>query len=111
MRECTVFALPSRFEGLGCVYLEAMASAKPVIACEGQGIAEIIRHGQNGWLIPADGVPEMADALYQFLGSADLRAQIGASARQTILEGLTVSDQARHLADLYRAVKQIPIRT
>jgi len=106
MRECTVFALPSRFEGLGCVYLEAMASAKPVIACEGQGIAEIIRHGQNGWLIPVDGVPEMADALCQLLGSADLRAQIGASARQTILEGLTVTDQARHLGDLYRAVKQ-----
>jgi len=106
MRESTIFALPSRYEGLGCVYLEAMASAKPVIACEGQGIAEIIRHGQNGWLIPVDGVQEMADALCQLLGSADLRAQIGAAARQTILEGLTVSDQARHLADLYRAVKQ-----
>ena len=106
MRECTIFALPSRFEGLGCVYLEAMASAKPVIACEGQGIAEIIKHGQNGWLIPVDGVAEMADALCQLLGSAELRKQIGASARQTILEGLTVSDQAQHLSNLYRTVKQ-----
>jgi len=104
MRECTVFALPSSFEGLGCVYLEAMASGKPVIACEGQGIAEIIEHRQNGWLIPVDAVAAMVDALRQLLGSAGLRAQLGENARRTILSGLTLSDQARQLADLYRAV-------
>ena len=104
MRECTIFALPSRFEGLGCAYLEAMACAKPVIACEGQGIGEIIQHGHNGWLIPVDGAPEMTDALRQLLGSPDLRTRLGANARQTILNGLTLSDQARRLGDLYRDV-------
>ena len=104
MRECTVFALPSHFEGLGCAYLEAMASAKPVIACEGQGIAEIIQHAQNGWLIPVDGLSEMTDALRQILSSPELRARLGANARQTILSGFTLSDQARHLAALYREV-------
>ena len=104
MRECAVFALPSRFEGLGCAYLEAMASAKPVIACEGQGIGEIIQHGHNGWLIPVDGVKEMADALFQLLNSPDLRSRLGSNARQTILSGLTLSDQARQLGDLYRDV-------
>ena len=102
MRECTIFALPSRFEGLGCAYLEAMACAKPVIACEGQGIGEIIRHRENGWLIPVDGVTEMTDALHQLLGSPDLRMRIGANARQTILNGLTLTDQVRQLSDLYR---------
>src|SRR5271157_1348758 len=52
MRRCSVFALPSRNEGLGCVYLEAMSCAKPVIACRGQGIEEVIEHEKNGWLIP-----------------------------------------------------------
>jgi glycosyltransferase involved in cell wall biosynthesis len=107
MRECTVFALPSRFEGLGCAYLEAMACGKPVIACEGQGIGEIIRHRENGWLIPADGVTEMADALRQLLSSSDLRINIGINAHQTIVNGLTLTDQVRHLSDLYREVTQI----
>jgi teichuronic acid biosynthesis glycosyltransferase TuaC len=104
MRACTVFALPSRFEGLGCAYLEAMACAKPVIACEGQGIGEIIQHGHNGWLIPPDGVQQMAQALSQLLGSVDLRARIGAHARQTITSGLTMTDQVRRLNDVYRDV-------
>lgn len=104
MRDCTIFALPSRFEGLGCVYLEAMASGKPVVACNGQGIAEIIHHGQNGWLIPPDSVPEMTEALQQLLSSPDLRARLGKDARQTILDGLTLTDQARRLNDLYREV-------
>jgi len=104
MRECTIFALPSRFEGLGCAYLEAMASAKPVIACEGQGIGEIIQHGHNGWLIPVDGLSEMTDAVRQLLSSPELRARLGTNARATILGGLALSDQARHLADVYREV-------
>ena len=37
MRSASVFALLSRYEGLGCVYLEAMSSGKPVIACRGHG--------------------------------------------------------------------------
>lgn len=104
MRECALFALPSRFEGLGCAYLEAMACGKPVIACEGQGIGEIIQHGHNGWLIPVDGVQEMAKALSELLGSPELRTRIGANARQTIVNGLTTTDQVRRLNDIYRDV-------
>lgn len=104
MRQCTIFALPSRFEGLGCAYLEAMACGKPVIACGGQGIAEIIRHRENGWLIPVDGVAEMAAALREVLASSDLRAKIGSNARQTIVDGLTLRNQVCQLNDLYREV-------
>ena len=107
MRACTIFALPSRFEGLGCAYLEAMACGKPVIACEGQGIAEIIRHRRNGWLIPVDGVAEMAETLRQLLSSPELRSSIGMNARQTIVDGLTLRDQVRHLNDLYREVIRV----
>jgi teichuronic acid biosynthesis glycosyltransferase TuaC len=102
MRDCTVFALPSRYEGLGCVYLEAMASGKTVIACRGQGIDEIIQHGTNGWLIPVDGLEELVQGLQVLLGDAELRARIGQSARQTILSGLTLSHQAQQLMKIYQ---------
>jgi glycosyltransferase involved in cell wall biosynthesis len=102
MRRCTLFVLPSRYEGLGCVYLEAMASGKPVIACRGQGIDEIIDHGKNGWLIPVDGREELVSALLLLLGNAEVRDQVGRAARQTILAGLTTSHQAQKLREIYQ---------
>jgi teichuronic acid biosynthesis glycosyltransferase TuaC len=102
MRGCAVFALPARFEALGCVYLEAMSCGKPVIACRGQGIDEIIRHRENGWLVPEDGLEELVDAFSVLFKSPDLRARIGAAARRTILDSLTLSHQAQRLAEIYR---------
>ncbi len=109
MRRCSVFALPSRNEGLGCVYLEAMSCGKPAIGCRGQGIDEVIVHGTNGWLIPSggrqeNGLTELVEALSAMLASSEFRARIGAAARQTILEKFTLAHQAQNLAEIYRCV-------
>jgi len=102
MRRCTVFALPSRYEGLGCVYLEAMSVGKPVIGCRGQGIAEIIQHGSNGFLVGPDNERELALALAMLLRDEPRRRNLGAAARDTILERLTIAQQAESLARIYR---------
>jgi teichuronic acid biosynthesis glycosyltransferase TuaC len=102
MRRCSVFVLPSRNEGLGCVYLEAMSCGKPVIGCRGQGIDEVIEHGKNGCLIPADGLEELVQGLSALLVSCELCMRIGTAARQTILEKLTLSHQAQQLTSIYR---------
>jgi len=104
IRRCSVFVLPSRNEGLGCVYLEAMSCGKPVIACSGQGIAEVIEHGKNGWLIPVDGLAQLIQGISSLLSSPELRGRIGTAARQTILEKLTLSHQAQNLIAIYRQV-------
>jgi len=102
MRACTTFVLPSRFEGLGCVYLEAMACGKPVIGCRGQGIDEIIEHGVNGWLIPVDGLAELEQGLNILLSDAGRRRKIGEAARNTIVTRFTLSHQAANLIEIYR---------
>jgi len=101
LRRCTLFALPSRYEALGCVYLEAMASGKPVIACQGQGIEEIIWHGQNGWLVRVNDVEELAVALTTLLSSPSLRTSIADHARETVVDRFTLSHQADHLRRIY----------
>jgi teichuronic acid biosynthesis glycosyltransferase TuaC len=102
MRRCTVFALPSKYEGLGCVYLEAMSVGKPVIGCRGQGIAEIIRHGSNGFLVGTDNERELALALTMLLRDEARRRNLGTVARDTILERLTLEQQAETLVRIYR---------
>jgi glycosyltransferase involved in cell wall biosynthesis len=102
MQECAVFALPSRYEALGCVYLEAMSCAKPAIGCYGQGIEEVIRAGVNGWLIHPDCVEELEHALITLLRNPRLRNELGAEARKTMTRGFSITDQARQLAEIYR---------
>ena len=102
MQRCAVFALPSSYEGLGCVYLEAMASGKPVIGCRGQGIEEIIEHGNNGFLVSPGSETELRDCLSMLLQNPDLRRRIGMNARSVILERHTLDHQARQLTETYR---------
>jgi hypothetical protein len=101
-RECTLFALPSWYEGLGCVYLEAMSAERPAIAGRGQGIEEIIRHRENGWLIKPKNLNELTAALHQLLSDRDLRADLGPNSRKTILQCYTLAHQAAQLISSYR---------
>lgn len=102
MRRATVFALPSRYEGLGCVYLEAMSSGKAVIACQGQGIEEVIRPAVNGCLIATDDLQGLTDTLTALLQQSELRRKIGEAARRTILQSFTLEQQAERLLRVYR---------
>jgi glycosyltransferase involved in cell wall biosynthesis len=102
MQRCTLFAVPSRYEGLGCVYLEAMSSGRAVIGCRGQGIAEVIRHGSNGFLVGPDNEGELTLALAMLLRDENRRKNLGRAARDTILERFTLAQQAEQLARIYR---------
>jgi hypothetical protein len=101
-RRCTVFALPSHYEGLGCVYLEAMASGKAAVGCLGQGIEEVIRHGENGWLVPPGRLTDLTEGLRVLLRDEVRRRQIGAAARETVLQSYTLAHQAERLLSIYR---------
>ena len=102
MRRCTLFALPSGYEGLGCVYLEAMATGKAAIGCRGQGIEEVIEHGANGWLIDPGSLPGLTEALFELSGSSQMRNALGEAARNTILRDFTLNHQAERLVRIYQ---------
>ena len=94
--------LPSRYEGLGCVYLEAMSCGKPVIGCRGQGIAEIIQQGSNGFLVDPNNEEELAVTLRTLFREPAQRSDLGQIARDCILNGLTLEQQAEKLVRIYR---------
>jgi teichuronic acid biosynthesis glycosyltransferase TuaC len=102
MRRCSVFVLPSRCKGLGDVWLEPMSAGKPVIGYRGQGIAEIIQHGSNGFLVGPDNERELILAIAMLLRDEPYRRRLGTAARDTILGGLTLEHQAESLGRIYR---------
>jgi phosphatidyl-myo-inositol dimannoside synthase len=64
---CELFALPSRGEGFGLVYLEAMACGKPVIGGAHGGAPEIIQDGVTGYLVPHGDPIQLATAIHAVL--------------------------------------------
>jgi glycosyltransferase involved in cell wall biosynthesis len=107
LRGSQMFALASRYEGLGVAYLEAMASGLPVIAYRGQGIEEVIRHGETGILVTEqteEATPRAwAAVLRTLLRSEEKRRLMGLAARRTVMEGYTLLHQAKALLRVYEA--------
>jgi glycosyltransferase involved in cell wall biosynthesis len=82
LRSAVVVALPSLYEGLPNVLLEALATGCAVVASDLPGHREVIRNGTNGLLVP----PSDVDALRQAIQSAlEDDGSLGAAARQTML--------------------------
>jgi glycosyltransferase involved in cell wall biosynthesis len=76
-----VFALPSRSDAFGLVLLEAWANRVPNVAYRAGGIADVIRHGEDGLLVPCGDVDRLAGALLQLHGDPALRLRLGAAGR------------------------------
>ncbi len=68
-----VFALASSYEGLGLAVIEAMAAGLPVVATAVGGLAELVRPGRSGWLVPAGDHAEMARRITHLLTDGPTR--------------------------------------
>jgi phosphatidylinositol alpha-1,6-mannosyltransferase len=66
-RRCAAFAMPSRGEGFGLVYLEAMRAGKPVLAARDSAAEEIVVDGATGLLVDPDDREELRGALGRLL--------------------------------------------
>ncbi len=81
--QADVFVLSSISEGLGRVLLEAMARGVPVVATRVGGIPEIVKHEQNGLLVPPRDVQAMAEAMERLITDASLRRRLIAGGYRT----------------------------
>jgi phosphatidyl-myo-inositol dimannoside synthase len=81
---CEIFALPSRGEGFGMVYLEAMACGKPVIGGAHGGAPEIIQDGVTGYLVPHGDATQLATAIHTLLADPVHAKEMGVRGRQTV---------------------------
>ncbi len=79
-----IFAFPGIDEGFGLVYLEAQASALPVVAFDNGGIPEAVANGESGWLTPLNDQPAYCEALRKLLLDSTLRAKMGECGQRRI---------------------------
>lgn len=81
-RRCAALVMPSRGEGFGLVYLEAMRAGKPCVAARGSAAEEIVLDGETGVLVDPDDREELARALAGLLGVPAGARRMGAAGRE-----------------------------
>lgn len=102
-----VVAVPSvvdragNVDGLPNALLEALAAGRAVVASDVAGIPEVVRHGDNGLLVPPGDAPALAGALTRLVNEGDLRRRLGEAARRDARERLTWARVAEQLEECY----------
>ena len=97
-RRADVFCLPSRQEGFGIVFLEAMAAGLPIVAARAAAVPEVVSDGESGILVAPDSPGDLAAALDRLLSDPEERRRMGETGRRQVTL-FDVSIVSRHFLD------------
>lgn len=95
LRQADIFVLSSLSEGISNAALEAMSCGLPVVSTDVGGMAEAIRDGVEGLLVPPRDPDAMAEAIAQLGGNRQLRLQMSAAAKDRVVTQFSLE---RHIA-------------
>ncbi|MBQ2990755.1 MAG: glycosyltransferase [Clostridia bacterium] len=98
-----LFVLPSWGEGYGIVYIEAMAAGCIAVGAEGEGIADTIRSGENGFLIPAGDIDAAESVMRRVFEDREACASLRERGRRDARE-LTWARNAQTVEEIYLKV-------
>ncbi|MGI8588650.1 MAG: glycosyltransferase family 4 protein [Chloroflexia bacterium] len=101
---CTLFAMPSRTDTFGIVYLEAWLYGKPVIGARAGGVPEVISDGQDGYLIPFGDASALASRISALVGDPALAARLGRAGHAKVLRDHTWERKIARLLEIYDGV-------
>lgn len=90
-RDAAVFAMPSRGEGFGLVYIEAMRHGLPVVASVHDAASEVVLDGRTGCTVDLEREGQLADTLIAILRDPQLARRLGAAGRTRWAEHFTYS--------------------
>lgn len=98
-----LIVLPSRYEGMSNVLLEAMAAAKPVVATHVEGVAEVLGPLAPQQTCAAGSAAALATAMEQLLGDPIAGQQLGAANRARVAEHFSLSRMLSTYAQMYKS--------
>lgn len=90
MSQSHIVCLPSYREGLPKVLLEAASCGRPIVTTDTPGCREVVRHGDNGFLVPVRSTKELSDAILMLIENPTLRKKMGCRGREIVLSEFAV---------------------
>lgn len=106
LKEADAFVRPSRSEGMGNAFIEAMAAGLPVIGTREGGIADFLFDGETGWVVEKDDPQQIAEAVQDILARPDRRVRIGENAQKLVREKYDWNDIAKRMSALLEQLCQ-----
>ena len=96
--------LPSSNEGTPVSAIEALAAGRPVVATRVGGVPDVVRDGEDGFLVEAGDTDELADRLEQLARDPALRERMGKQGRERVLPRYAVDRLVQDVDELYRSL-------
>jgi glycosyltransferase involved in cell wall biosynthesis len=96
--------LPSGNEGTPVTVIEALAAELPVVATRVGGVPDVVRDGEDGFLVEAGATDDLADRLGRLARDPDLRARMGKKGRERVLPRYAVERLVDDIDELYRSL-------
>jgi glycosyltransferase involved in cell wall biosynthesis len=96
--------LPSLYEGLPGVLIEAMATGLPIVAADIDATREVLEPDRNAILVPPASPSHLAGAILRLLGEEETRRGFGLRSRSIFEERFTLDGSVRRMVALYERV-------
>jgi glycosyltransferase involved in cell wall biosynthesis len=103
LADAAIVVLPSFYgEGIPKALIEAAACGRPIVTTDTPGCREVVRHEDNGLLVPPRDAEALGVALRRLIEDQGLRSRMGARGRERALAEFDVSLVVRQTVALYR---------
>ncbi len=104
-QESHLAVLPSYYgEGIPKSLLEAAACGRPIVTTDTPGCREVVRHGENGLLVPPRNPRALADAIRSLVRDSELRKRMGMKGRSRVIHEFSEQTVVRQTFDVYRSL-------
>jgi glycosyltransferase involved in cell wall biosynthesis len=97
-----ILVLPSHWEGMPHVVLEAMAAGRPVVASRIEGLDELVEDGKTGLLFLSGDPRSLAEALLKLINNSELARNLGKAARERVMKKFQLKETVQNTVRLYQ---------
>ncbi len=104
LARCELLVLPSAWEGMPNVVMEAMASARPVVACDVEGVSELLGPGNGPQMISHGDTAAIVEKIQSLLSDPELAARLGQANRRRIEQNFSLSSMIRTYEQLWESL-------